>query len=129
MLGHIQAGEPVDVPDARTWETAEEWVQLTAGMFGDPAKLFALRVQGDSMKDASVLDGDIVILHYQESANNGDMVAAWIDGDDTTTLKYLNKKGSTVELLPANADYQPIVRPADQVRINGRVVSVIRYLN
>lgn len=129
VLGHIQAGTPVDVPDVRTWETAEEWVQLTAGMFGDPEKLFALRVQGDSMKDASVLDGDIVILHYQESADNGDMVAAWIEGDDETTLKFLRKKGDTVELLPANSDYQPIVRPADKVRINGRVVSVIRYLN
>jgi len=129
VLGHIQAGAPVDVPDVRTWETAEEWVQLTAGMFGDPAKLFALRVQGDSMKDASVLDGDIVILHYQESANNGDMVAAWLDGDDETTLKYLHKRGDTVELRPANDDYQPIVRPADKVRINGKVVSVIRYMN
>ncbi len=129
VFGHIQAGLPVDVPDVRNWQTAEEWVQLTAEMFGDPSRLFALKVQGDSMKDAAVQDGDIIILRHQESANNGDMVAAWLEGDDETTLKFLNKKGDTVELLPANSDYQPIVRPADQVRISGKVVSVIRYMN
>ena len=105
VFGHIQAGLPVDVPDVRNWQTAEELVQLTAEMFGDPSRLFALRVQGDSMKDAAVQDGDIVILRYQESANNGDMVAAWLEGDDETTLKFLNKKGDTVELIPANTDY------------------------
>lgn len=129
ILGHIQAGLPVDVPNARTLETAEEWVQLTAGMFGDPSRLFALRVQGDSMQDALVMDGDIVILRHQETAENGDMVAAWIEGDDETTLKYLRKKGDIIELLPANENYKPIVRPADQVRINGKVLSVIRYMN
>jgi repressor LexA len=129
VLGHIQAGVPVDAPNARTLETAEEWVQLTAGMFGDPSRLFALRVQGDSMQDALVMDGDIVILRHQETAENGDMVAAWIDGDDETTLKYLRKNGNTIELIPANEKYDPIVRPANQVRINGKVVSVIRYMN
>lgn len=129
VFGHIQAGLPVDVPDVRNWQTAEEWVQLTADMFGDPSRLFALKVQGDSMKDAAVQDGDIIILRHQETANNGDMVAAWLEQDDETTLKFFNKKGDMIELLPANADYQPIVRPADQVRISGKVVSVIRYMN
>ena len=92
--------------------------------------LFALRVQGNSMIDASVLDGDIVILHHQETANDGEMVAAWIEGDEETTLKYLRREGSMVHLMPANPnpEYQPIVRPAEKVRINGRVVSVIRVL-
>jgi repressor LexA len=91
-------------------------------------RLFALRVQGDSMIDASVLDGDIVILQAQDTANNGEMVAAWIEEDEDTTLKYLRREGNMVHLLPANPAYQPIVRPADKVRINGRVVSVIRVL-
>jgi repressor LexA len=82
------------------------------------------------MIDASVLNGDIVILQQQETANNGDMVAAWIEGDEETTLKYLRREGDMVHLMPANPnpEYQPIVRPADKVRINGKVVSVIRML-
>lgn len=101
-------------------------------MLGVPSGyLFALRVQGDSMIDASVLDGDIVILRHQETANDGDMVAAWIEGDEETTLKYLQREGAMVRLMPANPNpiYQPIVRPADKVRINGKVVSVIRVLH
>jgi repressor LexA len=56
------------------------------------------------------------------------MVAVWIEGDEDTTLKYLRREGNMVHLMPANPSYQPIVRPADKVRINGRVVSVIRML-
>jgi repressor LexA len=82
------------------------------------------------MIDASVLDGDIVILRHQETAHDGDMVAAWIEGDEETTLKYLHRDGASVRLVPANPNpfYQPIVRAAEQVRIDGKVVSVIRVL-
>ena len=94
-------------------------------------QLFALRVQGNSMIDASVLDGDLVILRYQETADSGDMVAAWLEGDEETTLKYLYREGRNVRLQPANPspEYIPIVRPADRVRINGKVISVIRLLH
>ena len=94
-------------------------------------RLFALRVKGNSMIDASVLDGDIVILRQQDTANDGDMVAAWIEGDEETTLKYLYRDGADVRLMPANPnpEYKPIVRPAERVRINGKVVSVIRVLH
>ena len=83
------------------------------------------------MIDASVLDGDIVILRQQDTANDGEMVAAWIEGDEETTLKYLFREGRNVRLQPANPnpDYRPIIRPADKVRINGKVVSVIRVLH
>ena len=81
------------------------------------------------MVDASGLDGDIVILRQQDSANDGDMVAAWIEGDEETTLKYLFREGRNVRLQPANPAYEPIVRPGDKVRINGRVVSVLRNLD
>jgi len=128
ILGKIAAGQPIPVFPSEPTDP-EGWIELTEGMLNLPADhLFALRVQGDSMIDASVLDGDIVILHAQETANNGEMVAAWIEGDEDTTLKYLRREGNMVHLLPANPAYQPIVRPADKVRINGRVVSVIRVL-
>ena len=79
------------------------------------------------MLDASIRDGDIVILRHQEEAETGQMVAAWIDGDDETTLKYFYPEGSKVRLQPDNRDYEPIVRDADKVRVMGRVMSVIRY--
>lgn len=131
VLGHIAAGEPIMVEPSDQSNT-DDWVEIAHGMFkltGNTKDYFALRVKGDSMVDASVLDGDIVILHHQETANNGDMVAAWIEGDEETTLKFLYKDGSNVRLEPANPRYDPIVRAAQQVRINGRVVSVLRSLN
>lgn len=128
VLGHIAAGEPIQV-EAIDPTHAEEFVELTQGMLGAPENLFALKVRGDSMIDASVLDGDIVILRHQETAKDGDMVAAWVEGDEETTLKYLFREGRQIRLQPANPTYQPIVRPAEKVRINGRVVSVIRMLN
>lgn len=128
ILGKIAAGEPIQV-EAIDPTHAEEFVELAQGMLGSPEKLFALKVRGDSMVDASVLDGDIVILRHQETAKDGDMVAAWVEGDEETTLKYLFREGRQIRLQPANPTYKPIVRPAEKVRINGRVVSVIRMLN
>jgi repressor LexA len=130
ILGKIAAGAPIQV-EAVDPSAAEDWIELAEGLLGSNQPLFALRVQGDSMIDASVLDGDIVILRHQNTANDGDMVAAWIDGDEETTLKFLYREGRNVRLQPANPnpDYKPIIRPADKVRINGKVVSVIRLLH
>lgn len=130
LLGKIAAGDPIRV-DPFDAGNAEDWIELAEGLLGaSQNRLFALRVQGNSMIDASVLDGDIVILHHQETANDGDMVAAWIEGDEETTLKFLYREGRNVRLQPANPnpEYKPIIRPADKVRINGKVVSVIRLL-
>lgn len=128
ILGAIAAGEPIMV-EAGAPETTDDWVELPEAMLRGRGPHFALRVKGDSMIDASVLDGDIVVLRYQETANDGEMIAAWIEGDEETTLKYLYREGRDVRLQPANPAYAPIMRPADKVRIKGRVVSVIRYLD
>ncbi|MBK8050112.1 MAG: transcriptional repressor LexA [Anaerolineales bacterium] len=130
VLGKIAAGNPIQV-DPRDATNPEDWIELAEGFLGSSERLFALRVQGDSMIDASVLDGDIVILRQQDTANDGEMVAAWIEGDEETTLKYLYREGRNVRLQPANPnpDYRPIIRPAERVRINGKVVSVIRVLH
>lgn len=130
VLGKIAAGNPIPVNPFEPSNT-EDWIELAEGLLGNSDRLFALRVQGNSMIDASVLDGDIVILRHQETADDGDMVAAWIEGDEETTLKYLRREGQNVVLIPANPnpEYQPIVRPASNVRINGKVVSVIRVLH
>jgi repressor LexA len=128
VLGAIAAGEPIMV-EPSTQENTEDWVELPDGMLKGRGPLFALRVKGDSMVDASVLHGDIVIIRHQETANDGEMVAAWIEGDDETTLKFLYREGRNVRLQPANPAYAPIMRPADKVQIKGRVVSVIRNLD
>lgn len=131
VLGRIAAGEPIGaIP--REAHDPDEWIEIAEGLVNVPSdRLFALRVKGNSMIDASVLDGDIVILRQQDTANDGEMVAAWIEGDEETTLKYLFRDGANVRLMPANPnpEYKPIVRPADRVRINGKVVSVIRVLH
>lgn len=129
LLGRIAAGEPIQV-EAREVNNPDDWIEVPEGLFNTKGSLFALRVQGDSMIDASVLDGDVVIIRHQETANDGDMVAAWIEGDEETTLKYLFREGRNVRLQPANPnpEYQPIIRPANKVRINGKVVFVLRVL-
>lgn len=131
VLGRIAAGEPIGAIPHDT-QDPEEWIEIAERLVNVPAdRLFALRVKGNSMVDASVLDGDIVILRQQETADDGEMVAAWIEGDEETTLKYLFRDGANVRLIPANPnpEYKTIVRPADRVRINGKVVSVIRVLH
>lgn len=127
ILGAIVAGYPIEV-ETLDRETAENWIELNRGLFRRPEELYALRVQGDSMIDASVLEGDLVILRHQKQASNGEMVAAWIEGENETTLKYFYLKGDTVELVPANPNYKVIVKPAAQVQVMGKVVSVIRNL-
>ncbi len=127
VLGRIAAGEPIQVETADR-SAADEWLELNESLFRNPAGLFALRVQGESMIDASVLDGDIVILRHQERAENGEMVAAWIDGQNETTLKHFYLEGDQVRLRPANPTYPEMFLPAKQVSVQGKVVSVIRQL-
>ena len=125
LLGYIAAGLPIGVESVDA-QNAEEFIEVASDLLGARENLFALRVRGDSMIDASVLNGDIVILRQQTTANNGDMVAAWNVAREETTLKHFYQRGNRVELRPANPNYEPITLPADQVRINGKVVTVIR---
>jgi repressor LexA len=128
VLGVIAAGLPI-MTEPADFAAAEDYVEMASGLFRDQERLYALRVKGNSMIDAGVFDGDIVILRHQETAHEGEMVAVWIegvDGPDETTLKYFHQKGPTVHLYPANPEYKPIERPADRVQIKGKVVSVLR---
>ena len=127
VLGYIAAGEPIQVETTDHY-TADEWLELNETLYRNPAELYALRVQGDSMIDASVLDGDIVILRHQERAENGEMVAAWIDTQNETTLKHFFLEGDQVRLRPANPSYPEMFLPAAEVSVKGKVVSVIRQL-
>ena len=126
ILGHIAAGQPITVfPDERD---SADTLDLATDVVGRTQEVYALRVQGDSMIDALVDSGDLVILNYQKTANNGDMVAAWLTDREETTLKYFFLEGNQVRLQPANANYEPIIVPAGQVEIQGKVIAIIRQL-
>jgi repressor LexA len=92
--------------------------------------LYALEVQGDSMIDAMINDGDIVIMKHVQEVRNGEMVAVWLDDRDETTLKYFYKENGRVRLQPANPTMKPIIvdDPA-AVKIQGKVVMVIRQMD
>jgi repressor LexA len=125
LLGRIAAGDPIPVPgDA----VPEEHLQLARGIIKDEEGLYALRVQGESMIDALVNDGDIVIMKHQEVADNGDMVAVWLRDREETTLKKFYHEGNRIRLQPANPTMQPIYASPGNVEIQGKVVMVIRQL-
>ena len=127
MLGRIVAGEPIPAPEAV--EYAEDTVELAMGMLPDTEDVYALQVQGDSMIDALVNSGDIVLLKYQQDARNGDMVAAYLRDKHETTLKHFYLEGKQVRLQPANPFMEPIFESAKNVEIQGRVIMVLRRLN
>ena len=129
MLGQIVAGKPIEVGnDSFDVFDEDDMVEVSATMVGSkkPDSLFALRVSGESMIDAMVNDGDIVIMQQQETAQNGDMVAVWLDSSGTTTLKHFYHEGKQVRLQPANPTMDPIYVPANDVRIQGKVMMVLR---
>ena len=131
IMGTIQAGSPIPVLETRTAAEIDEMdmVELTADMAQSHKELFALRVKGDSMIDALINEGDLVVLEPKETADNGDMVAAWIKDREETTLKRFFRETGQIRLQPANPTMLPIYVAADQVKIQGRVVAVIRNLN
>jgi repressor LexA len=127
IMGNIAAGEPLHVPDAPT--TADEGyeeIDLPASMVGGAQNVFALRVKGESMIDALVADGDLVFLEPTDQVSNGDMVAAWLNDKEETTLKRFFIEGDMVRLQPANATMDPIYVPAKNVSVRGKVVGVFR---
>jgi repressor LexA len=125
VLGYIRASQPLPSYD----EFSDEVVELTMDIVQEPDLVYALRVQGESMRDASVHDGDLVILRHQQTANAGEMVAAWLGDDQGLTLKRYYPEGKKVRLQPANDAYEPIIVPAGQVEIQGKVVAVVRRLS
>ena len=86
---------------------------------------FALEVAGDSMVDAGILDGDTAIIERGDQAENGSIVVALIDNEEVT-LKRLRRKGNSIALEPANKNYETRILPPDRVRIQGKLVMLIR---
>lgn len=128
LLGRIAAGNPIPVPE-NAHDPDTDMVDVTKEMVSNPKDVYALKVQGQSMIDALINDGDIVIMRRTSTAENGDMVAAWLVDDEETTLKRFFHEGEQVRLQPENKTMQPIYVPSDRVEIQGRVVGVMRNLN
>lgn len=134
VMGRIVAGSPVPVPPSDfSYFDAESMVDVASSLLPQREKgdkdLFALEVQGDSMIDAMVNDGDIVIMKPANEARNGEMVAVWLNDRDETTLKYFYLENGRVRLQPANPTMQPIyIEDPATVQIQGKVVMVIRQV-
>jgi len=133
LQGRIVASAPLPMPTSDfSYFDAESGVEIARSLLPSRENvedLFALEVDGDSMIDAMINDGDIVIMKRAQQANNGEMVAVWLDDNDETTLKYFYKEKDRIRLQPANPTMQPIyVNNPKQVRIMGKVVMVIRQV-
>ncbi|MGD0610298.1 MAG: transcriptional repressor LexA [Anaerolineales bacterium] len=135
ILGPIAAGIPILVPDAGPTYIGEEvyGVDVARSLLPPQEKgvqIYALRVEGDSMIDAMINDGDIVIIKPAVKANNGDMVAIWLPARDETTLKYFYKEKDGYRLQPANPTKDPIhISKNESLEIRGKVIMVIRKVN
>jgi repressor LexA len=130
LLGRIVAGEPIPVPASDFSLMGDETVELTRDILGDPEGLYALQVQGNSMIDALVHDGDIVVMRHQQRVENGDMAAVWLkDREEVTLKRFYQEEGGRVRLQPANPTMRPIyVDDPRLVEVQGKVVMVIRQL-
>lgn len=137
VIGRIVAGEPVPVPASDfPYYDAETSVDIAVSLLPGPdqgKQLFALEVQGDSMIDAMVNDGDYVIMKPVSSnaeVRNGEMVAVWLPNRDETTLKYFYKEKDGYRLQPANPTMGPIlIAKEEPLEIKGKVVMVIRRVD
>ena len=121
LVGDVAAGTGVLAK-----ENVEEVMPLPSDLTGE-GDLFMVRVRGESMIDAGILDGDFVVARVQQTAHNGDVVVAGI-GDDEATVKTFSQDGPAVTLTPANSTMDPMEFPADDVAIYGKVVTVLRKL-
>jgi len=118
LLGRIAAGTPV--------EAAEQREMLNFADFAGNSNSFALKVRGNSMIEDHICDGDLILLERVGQVNDGDIVVALVAGSDATLKRFYREPGDTIRLQPANAALKPIVVPARDVQIQGRLLAVLR---
>jgi repressor LexA len=123
IVGRVAAGLPITAVENR-----EGWLDVGT-LFGTDAVYFAVRIKGDSMRDAGMLDGDYAVVREQTDAEDGDVVVAYI-GEEEATVKVMRKRGDRVDLEPRNPAYKSItIDPGRQgLRIGGRVVGLVRKI-
>jgi repressor LexA len=119
LMGRIAAGTPIEA------------IQHRSGIINVPPELltsgehFALEVRGDSMIEAGILDGDIALIRRVENADTGDIVVALVD-DEEATLKRFRRRGASIALEPANSTHEVRILPPNRVRIQGKLVGLMR---
>ena len=118
LLGRIAAGQPIEaIP-------GEETLNLSDFLLGP--RRYALRVLGDSMMGGGILNGDTVVVEQADTARDGEIVVALIDGEEATLKRLKRRKDGTIELIPENPAMTPMIYPAQRVRIQGVVVGQLR---
>jgi len=119
LYGKIAAGLPIEAINEHTVE-----IEVPVALMGK-GDHFALEVEGDSMIDAGILDGDTVIIRKGEAAENGQIIVALID-ENEVTLKRLRRRGNSIALEPANERYETRIFPAERVNVQGRLIALLR---
>jgi repressor LexA len=117
LVGRIAAGKPL--------EAVEDRETISLGDFVRGQNSFVLQVKGDSMQDDHILDGDYVVVEQTQVANPGEIVVALV-GDDATLKRFYRESGGKIRLQPANSQVAPVIAPASDVKIQGRVIGVLR---
>jgi repressor LexA len=128
IVGVIAAGEPIPVPDTGNI-ISNEGLEVSEELVRGKQDIYALRVRGDSMLDALIGDGDIVLMDHVSSAENGEMVAVWLKEEQEVTLKRFFADSNHIRLEPANRQMKPIYTTLGNVEIQGKVVAVIRRIS
>ena len=118
LAGRIAAGRPL--------EAIEERETFSLGQFTRGHNNYVLRVKGNSMIEDHILDGDFIVVEQTQVANPGEVVVALVDGDEATLKRFYREPGGKIRLQPANSEMPPIVVSASQVKVQGRVVGVLR---
>ena len=120
LYGRIAAGTPIEA-----FRDTSHTVDVPAGMLGAESEHYALEVEGDSMIEAGIHDGDTVVIERSDTASNGSIVVALVENTEVT-LKRLRCKGASIALEPANKAYETRIFGPDQVKIQGRLVGLMR---
>ena len=129
IVGEIAAGEPIPVSASDSGSLIPiGGVEVSEELIHGKEKTYALRVKGNSMQDALIGDGDIILMQYVNTAENGDMVAAWLKKEQEATLKRFYAEPNRICLKPANTKMKPIYTTPDNVEIQGKVLAVIRRM-
>lgn len=120
LLGRVAAGRPIEALPQN-----QEQLSVPASLTARVPRCFALQVQGDSMMDEGILDGDYVVLEPRETADNGEVVVALLNGDEATLKRFYRENGH-IRLQPSNAAMEPIIVTSAEIAVQGVVVGLVR---
>jgi repressor LexA len=118
LAGRIAAGRPL--------EAVEDRETISLGDFARSSNVFVLEVKGNSMVDDHILDGDFIVVEQTQVANPGEIIVALVRGEEATLKRFYREPGGKIRLQPANSEMRPFIVPASEVKIQGRVIGVLR---